>query len=182
MELNDLKSAWKNAGDDSKSEADLQRMAAIKNHPSLKAIQRKLIIETTFVLLLLAFYYNMFDGDQKPFVANVLLTGSLVLYMVNNVTGYLSLQKIPIGANIRQSLHGYLLKIKRLATLSLVISFLYGCTFVMFFAIVVDFTIQKYFILGGIIGTLILSIYLSQKLWKERISRVRSHLEYFGQG
>ena len=65
MELDDLKSGWQNAGGDLKSETDLQRMTRIANHPSIKKIRTKLIIESIVLLLILFIYYDWFDGNKK---------------------------------------------------------------------------------------------------------------------
>lgn len=46
MELNELKSGWQNAGGNYRTEADLERMTKLNQHPTLKRIRIKLIIET----------------------------------------------------------------------------------------------------------------------------------------
>ncbi len=172
MEINELKSAWQNATVSSKSEADLQRMTKIVNHPSSKKIRTKLIIETIALTLFLFIYHDWFDGDKKPLYANVMLVGGLLLYILNDVIHYISFVK-PIGdENLKTSIKNYLSKIKRLSVLSLMISFLYGILLIVFFTSVINFTHEKYLILGGMITVLLLMIYFSFKLWKHWIKSI----------
>ena len=56
MELSDLKSGWQNAGGEFKSEGDLQRMTEMVNHPSIKKIRTKLVIEIIMLVFFLFIY------------------------------------------------------------------------------------------------------------------------------
>jgi len=87
MELEDLKSDWQNGLIAEKSEDDLQKMTRITNHPTLKRIRTKLIIETISFVLFLVVYYDWFDGDKKPFYANAFLVVSLLFFIANDVVG-----------------------------------------------------------------------------------------------
>lgn len=124
MELNDLKSNWQNAGGAFKSETELLKMTKITHHPSLKKIRIKLIAETIFLLLFLVIYYDWFDGDKKPFYANIVLVTGLLLYIANDIIGYVSIAKPVSGLNLKLSITNYFAKIKRLAIFSLVFFFI----------------------------------------------------------
>src|SRR5688572_21043177 len=124
MELNDLKSGWQNASGDSKSEADLRRMTRIVNHPSIRKIRTKLIIEIIVLLIFLFIYYDWFDGDKKPFYANLALVVGLLLYIFNDVIGYISIVRPIRGTNLKLSLENYLSRIKQLSISSVIITFL----------------------------------------------------------
>src|SRR5688572_22001918 len=126
MELNEMKSQWQNAGSSSKNEADLQKMTQIMHHPSLKKIKRKLIIESIGLVIFLFVYYDWFDGDKKPFIANMFLVGSLMLYILNDVIGFISVAKLVVGTSVRLSIQNYLKRIKRLFVFSMITSFLYS--------------------------------------------------------
>src|SRR6187399_1625661 len=113
MELNDLKSNWQNAGGAYKSEADVLRMTKIANHPSLKKIRTKLIVETIFLLVFLVVYYDWFDGGKRPFYANLILVAGLLFYIANDVVGYFAITKPISGLNLKLSIENYFARIKR---------------------------------------------------------------------
>ena len=122
MELDEFKSGWRNAGNRIKSQEDLEKMTKLVNHPVIKRIKTRLAIQIVVLLLFLLVYYDWFDGDQKPLYANLALVTGLVLYVLNDVAGYLSLMK-PVGeSNLRQSVWDYLMRVKRLSFFSLLVT------------------------------------------------------------
>ena len=112
MELQDLKSGWQNAGGVSKSETDILRMTKITNHPSLKKIRKKLIIEIIMLLLFLVVYYDWFDGDKKPFYANIVLVAGLLLYIANDIIGFVAIAKPISGLDLKLSIRNYFTRVK----------------------------------------------------------------------
>lgn len=180
MELKDLKTEWQMADVAFKSEADLLKMTKIKNHPSLKRIRTKLIAETIFFALFLTVYYDWFDGDQKPFFANALLAGSLLLYILNDIIGYISIVKSISGLDLKVSLEKYLTRIKQLAAFSLICSFLYSLSFLVFFSSVIHFTKEKSFILLGILIVLTQMLLWSQRIWNKWIKSLQQQVMDFG--
>jgi hypothetical protein len=177
MELENLKSGWLTAGSTLKNEADLLKMTKITNHPSLKRVRRKLLIETLLLIFLLVVYYDWFDGDKKPFYANLLLVLGLLLYIANDALGYISLLRPVRGINLKLSIENYLGSVKRLSVFSLVISFLYGISLIVFFASVIDFTREKRLILLGIIITLFQVLLWSARIWNKRIKALRQQVK-----
>ena len=179
MELNDLKSTWRSAGDTSKSELDLQRMTKISNHPSLKKIRAKLLMEFICLTIFLIIYKDWFDGDKKPLYANVLLLSGLLLYILNDVIGYISILKPIRGTNLKISIQNYFIRIKRLFVCSLILSGVYGISLILFFTSVVNFNREKYFILTGIIATLLLMTYFSLRIWTNWIRSLKQKIKDF---
>jgi hypothetical protein len=180
MELNDLKSGWQNAGGNFKSEADLQRMTRMINHPSIKKIRTKLVIETIVLSFFLMIYYDWFDGDQKPFYANLALVMGLLLYILNDVIGYISITNPVIkGANLKQSIQNYLIRIKRLSISSIIITFLYSISIIIFFTSVITFTKEKGLIL--VFSTVIVFqlILLSFRMWNKWIKNLKLQVKDF---
>lgn len=179
MELNEMKSHWQNAGSPSKSEADLQKMTRIMNHPSLKKMKRKLIIESIGLAIFLFVYYDWFDGDKKPFFANMFLAGSLLLYIVNDLIGFISITRLVMGTNLRLSIQNYLKSINRLFVFSMLTALLYSIALVAFFASVINFTEKKMMVLGAIIIILILMTVLSFNIWNGRIKKLKQQVKDF---
>ena len=179
MELDDLKSGWQAAGSAFTSEADLQRMTRVAHHPSLKKIRAKLIVETIGLSFFLLVYYDWFDGDKKPFSVNLLLVGSLVLYIVNDVIGYIAIATPVRGRNLKLSVQHYLQRIKRLSVFSLIISIVYSISIIIFFTSVIDFTREKRLLLAGVIIVLFQIILLSFKFWTKRIEKLQQQVNDF---
>ncbi len=181
MELNDLKSGWQNAAGAFKNEADLQRMTKVAHLPSLNKIRTKLIVETIGLVLFLFIYYDGFDGDKKPFYANLVLVLGVLLYIFNDVIGYISITRPVMEANLRLSVHHYLMRIKRLSVFSLIISFLYSISIIIFFTSVINFTKEKGLILMGIAIVLVQLILLSYRVWTKWIKQLQQQLKDFDQ-
>lgn len=179
MELNDLKSDWKNAGKDFKSEAELRLMTKIINHPSIKKIRTKLIIETIVLLFFLFIYYDWFDGDKKPFYANLSLVAGLLLYISNDIISYISITKPIRETNLKLSLQNYLMRIKRLSITSVIITFLYSISIIIFFTSVITFTKEKGLILIFSIVISIQLILLSLRMWTKSIKNLKLQVKDF---
>jgi len=177
MDINDLKADWQNAGSELVNEEKLKLMTKISQHPTLKKLRIKLILETVFLTVLLFVYYDAFDGDQKPMYANLLLVSSVLLYLANNVLGFLFI-KNPIRAeNISLSVQKQVLTLKRLSVFSLLSSSIYAVTLIFYFSVSVKFTSFKYVLLSLLIFSFTAIFYFSYKKWKNKIdhfSRVLS--------
>ncbi len=179
MELNDLKSNWQNAGGAFKSEAELLNMAKITHHPSLKKIRIKLIAETIFLLVFLVIYYDWFDGDKKPYYANIVLVTGLLLYIANDIIGYVAIAKPINGLNLKLSITNYFTRIKRLAILSLAFSFLYSISLILFFTSVIHFTREKRFLLLGLAIILFQLMLWSFRVWTNWIKNLKQQVRDF---
>jgi cation transport ATPase len=179
MELNELKVGWQNAGGNYRTESDLARMTKLNYHPTLKRIRIKLIIETVVLSFFLVVYYDWFDGDKKPLYANLLLFCAVLLYILNDVIGYISLAKPVMKENLRSSVQHLLSKVKRLSILSLVISFLYSVCLLAFFLSIITFTKEKSFILLGMILVLVQLTHISYKVWRNWILKLELQVNDF---
>jgi len=179
MELQNLKESWQKAGEAFRSEADLQKMTRITHHPSIKKIRTKLIIETIGLVLLLFVYYDWFDGNKKPFSANVLLVSSLLLYILTDVIGYISIISPVRGINLKLSLQNYLVLIKRLSVLSLMVSFVYAISIIIFFTSIINFTKEKKLILLFFTVILFQIIFWSHRIWSKWIKKLKQQIRNF---
>jgi len=173
MELNDLKTGWQNAGVALKNESDILKMTKIRHHPSLKRIRKKLLIETLLLIFVLVVYYDWFDGNKKPLYANLLMVTALLLYIANDIIGYISLVRPVRGINLKLSIEKYLGNIRRLRVFSLSVSFLYSIAFIIFFTSVIDFTREKRFLLLGMIVILFQVMLWSARVWNKRIKELK---------
>lgn len=179
MEFDNLKSNWKKTGQGRKNQTELLMMTKIKNHPSIKRMRIKLIIETILIIAFLAVYYDGFDGATKPFWANILLIGTSTAYIVIRFIGWLVLRNPIKEGNLKKSLVSFQCTLKRMAITILISSFLFGSAIISFFTSSIEFTQGKYFILAGMIISLILLVYLSSQHWRKRIEGIKTTLIEF---
>ena len=177
MDIDDLKADWQNAGGEIVNDEKLKLMTRISQHPTLKKLRIKLILETVFLTVLLFVYYDGFDGDKKPLYANALLVSSVLLYIANNVLGFLFI-KNPIRAeNISLSIQKHVITLKRLSIFSLLSSVVYAVTLIFYFSVSIKFTSFKYVLLSLLIFSFTAIFYFSYIKWKDKIdhfSRVLS--------
>ena len=179
MELNDLKSGWQNAGGEFKSEEDLQRMTRMINHPSIKKIRTKLVFETIVLVFFLFIYYDWFDGDKKPFYANLSLVVGLLLYIFIDVMGYFAIIRPIRGANLKLSIQNYLMRVKRLSISSIIITSLYSLSIIIFFTSVITFTKEKGLLLVFSSVVVCQLILLSFRMWRKWIKNLQLQAKDF---
>jgi hypothetical protein len=182
MELNNLKEAWKrSAGADSLKSEDIHKMIREKNHPVLAGIRRQLIFESSVWTIFLFAYYSMFDGDQKPFYANILLVAAVVLLIVHNVTGFLAQQKLIKGLNLKQSLDAYLSSIRGFKVYSIATRVAAIICLLVFFTSVIGFNTFKYGMLAGLIILIPLQILVLSQIWNARIDQLKKLMKEFSE-
>lgn len=174
MELDNLKSAWKDMTSENKNTEDLKQMIRENRHPVLKGIRLQMIIEMTAWTIFLFFYYGMFDGDRKPFYVNILLVAAVLLLLMHSFMGYLSAKKLVKGDDLKQSLLNYLSKIKIYAIVSVASrAFTIICVLIFFIA-PIKFTPNKYILLAGIILLVPFQVFFLSRIWSKRIKKLKT--------
>lgn len=179
MEFDNLKSNWKRAGQGMKDKKEILMMTKIKNHPNIKRIRTKLIIETILIIAFLVIYYDAFDGANKPLWANLFLIGATTSFIIARFVGWLMLRNPIKGDNLKISLTTFQNKLQRMAFAILLTSFLFGLAIILFFATSIEFTTAKYFVLTGMIFSLILLVYISSRSWFNRVEGINTTLIEF---
>lgn len=173
MNIDDLKSDWHRAGDESLSEKELAMMTRVRNHPSLRKLRIKFMTEIVALTALLFLFYDGFDGAEKPLLVNISLITSIVIYIINNALGYFHVQNPSISGNIREALAKQAHSLKRLAVLSLASSVIYAAALLFFLTYQMAFTQRKYIILSALILTFFLLFYYSWLNWQRKIAHFR---------
>jgi hypothetical protein len=176
MELDNLKSNWKKVGVGKKGQNELSIMTNVKNHPNIKKIRIKFIIEAILIIVFLAAYYEGFDGATKPLWVNLLLIVTTSSFIIVRIVGWFVLRNPIKGDNLKTSLINFQNRLKRMAISVLVTSFLFGSSIILFFASSIDFTNEKYLMLGGMVLSLMLLVYLSSRNWFKRVESINSTL------
>lgn len=172
MDLDHLKSNWKNVGKEQKTPEELLAMTRIKNHPKVKRTRIKFLIETVLLVAFLMVYYDGFDGADKPFWANMLLICSGSIYILSRFVGWRILRNPIKDSNLKESLQNFHRNLKRISTAILFTSGLFGVAVISFFTTSIDFTKSKYLVLAFMVIVLFLLIYLSTRIWKSRIKSI----------
>ena len=140
MELDKLKSTWDQSSTGKKSQNELLIMTKVKNHPTIKKMKLKFLIEAILLIVFIAVYYDGFDGETKPLWANLLLIGATSLYIFVRFVGWLVLRNPINGDNLKQSLLNFQSKLKQITIAIVLTSFLFGCAVISFFSSSIDFT------------------------------------------
>ena len=177
MELNDLRSEWKKAGKTGKTEASLVKMTRWRNHPEIRKVKSKFIIEIGFLILFLVVYYDWFDGDQKPFYANLLLVTGCSLYLLNDLLGYCFLLQSSRGSSVTDAMESKLRNINRLSVFSILISFFYAICLLLFFLSTIHWSVDKYFLLAASFVFLFMATWISYRFWERRLAGIKSALK-----
>jgi hypothetical protein len=179
MEQDALKSAWQEMATNRKSDMELSSMMRENTHPVLKRIRKQLIIETLAFTAFLFVYYDFFDGDRKPFYANMLLVSAILFVLLHNIMGYVLTKRPVNGDSIKQLLTNQLLKMKTYATVSVAGRILTACCLLLFFTSVITFNAGKYWLLAAIILLFIIQIVLLSGIWMKRIRQMKSTINSF---
>ena len=172
MDIDDLKSNWKHAEIGNKDRNELAAITNIQNHPQLKSIRVKLVLEVVLLIIFLATYNNMFDGADKPLWANITLFAAVLCYILTDVIGYLTLKNPVQGDNLKSSLHLFYQKLNRIRLFSLVSSFLFGLAVLLFFA--TAFTEYRYIKFTVLFIILLIMIYLLHRNWTARTKQIKT--------
>jgi hypothetical protein len=93
--------------------------------------------------------------------------------------GYISIIKPVTAFNLKQSITNYFARIKRLAVFSLVFSFLYSISLLIFFTSVIHFTREKRFLLLALAIILVQVMLWSYRVWTKRINRLKQQVNDF---
>lgn len=176
MELDELKSDWKNLTPDTKTGEALRQMIQKNSHPVLKGIRRQLVIETALFTVFLLVYYSGFDGSQKPLYANVLLVTAMLLAIGHNILGYLAAQNIVAGSDLKESLENYLAKVRRYAIVSVSSRAAASMCLLLFFSSTVTFSSGKLLILLGMILVIPVQVFFLSRIWRKRIRSLKKVL------
>lgn len=179
MNLDQMKSDWQHTVSSQKDQTELWRMTKINNHPQLKRLRIKLILEMTFLTLFLIVYYDFFDGAQKPMWLNILLICASLIFVLNDLWGWFALRN-PIQQNqLVQSLAALEQTLKRLRTSSLLASFIFSASIIIFFSSVIHFSTAKYIILAAMIINMLVFLYWSAVNWQKRIDQIKKAINTF---
>lgn len=181
MEPDQLKSAWKDIAGKNKNREELKLMIRENRHPTLKGIRMQMIIEITAWTFFLFLYYNMFDGDRKPFYVNLLLVAAVLLLLVHSMMGYVSSKKLVKGNNLKESLLKYFTSIKVYAIVSVTSRVFTIICLLIFFIATIEFTANKYILLAGIAMIIPLQVFLLSRIWIKRIKKIKAAINELSQ-
>lgn len=173
MIIDELKNTWKSAGESHKTSSELRLMTELKNNGRLKRVRRRLLIESVLVLAFLTLFYTGLDGADKPLWTIVTLILSGVVYIVNRLIGYRTTQNIKPDTDVFKMSQDLIQKLERLSVSSGMSALFFGAAVILFMTIEIDFNTQKYTMLAGLIVSLLAFSFLSFRIWKKQISRLR---------
>jgi len=180
MELDTLQAAWQNNDPKPRTNSELRSMMHERTHPVLKRIRRQLIIESIAFTFFLLAYYNLFDGDQKPFYVNGLLVAAMLFVLVHNLAGYKLAKAGITGNDIKEALSKQLSKLKLYALVSVLSRVLVAGCLLFFFTSIITFTAEKYWLLVAILLIFVIQVVFLSRIWLNRMRQIKKAMEGFG--
>jgi len=172
MDIEELKSNWKQTKISIKDRKELASMNHIQKHPQLTSIRFKLVIEVVFLFTFLATYNNIFDGADKPLWVHITLLAAALFYLITDVFGYLTLRAPLQGENLKESLHQFYLKLNRIRIFSLISSLMFGLAVLVFFATTfTEYGVLKFSVL---FVSLLFMIYVLHRNWARRTRQIKT--------
>ena len=179
MDFQNLKTSWNKVNYTPKNDMELEKMTTVKNHPVLKRIKIKLIIETLAISIFLTLYYSGFDGVEKPIYANVLLIFGAIAYILNGVLSFQTIQRPIQGDSLKNSVKNYFNKIRNVSKISIGVSIFYVSCLLLFFSSTINFNGEKkWIVLFGII-VLIQAFFWSSRIWKSWLQELKLQIDSF---
>jgi len=161
MDIEELKSNWKQTKISIKDRKELASMNHIQKHPQLKSIRIN----------------NIFDGADKPLWVHITLLAAALFYIITDVFGYLTLRAPLQGENLKESLHQFYLKLNRIRIFSLISSLMFGLAVLLFFATTfTEYGVLKFSVL---FISLLFMIYMLHRNWARRTRQIKTATKEF---
>ena len=179
MDINDLRSEWHNAGTGDVDVEKLKLMTKVNQHPVLKKLRTELFVNALVLIAFLSIYYDGFDGDKKPLLINAFLIASVIIYIGNNVFGYILIRNPVKAENIYVSIERHVGVLKRLSITTILSSILYATTFTLFFTVSLPSSPKKYIAIAVMILIFGAERYFNYMRWQEKIDHFRQLLNEF---
>lgn len=178
MEFDELKSMWGAIEHLPKADKEIREMLKENKHPVLKGIRKQFMIEIAAWIVFLMCYYTMFDGSTKPLLVNIVLIIAVMTPLIHNLYGYNFAKYLVDASTIKNSLEGYLHKMKIYMIRSIASRIIFLCGLMLFFSYNINFNTPKYFLLLAVTLLLILiQAFFLYKIWSKRIADLRKTLD-----
>lgn len=168
--MEDLKAAWQNMGAGHKSPEELKTY--LRKMPVRRGVLFQMILEAALFTLFLLFYYDAFDGHQKPFYLNLLLAGAVGFIVLHNIAGIVQAMNVLKGKHLRAVLAAYSARLKVFAVISVASRAAMYICFMLFFTFAVEMNVFKVWVLIGAALIFLGQMTLLVRIWIKRIAAV----------
>ncbi|SIN74602.1 hypothetical protein [Chitinophaga niabensis] len=177
--MDPLKEAWKNAGNNTKSTAEMKEMLKENKHPVLRKIRIQMIVEIVGFTAFGLVFYDFFDGHKKPLYVIIILVASLLLVIFHNLIGYFNTKRSARGDNLRVSLEKYEQELKTFALISILSRVIYTAGTIIYFAW--PFYIKLWPMLL-LLALVVAQVIIVARLWRNRIRAIDATVESLKEG
>ncbi|WP_017258314.1 hypothetical protein [Pedobacter arcticus] len=176
MELEDLRTTWKNIATPKTSENEIKKLLQENKHPVLRKIRKQIIIELIGWIAFLVTYYSLFDGADKPIFINLILVASVLTPITHNLYAYILHRGLVDQSNFREALKRFISRLKTYALLSIISRTIYCSGLLLFFTYNIRFNNFKYSILTVLAFVVLVQILILLKIWNKRINKLNQTL------
>ena len=179
MENDKLKSIWKTIPAQHKSDIELTEMLKERNHPILNAIKKQAFVELFAFTIFLFCYYTMFDGVDKPLLANIALVFAIAINMFHYIKGYRLQQLFRSSENVLEDLKRFAAKLKSYQLETLIAKTLFIAGMGVFFTNGIQLTANKWWAIGLIVIIFIIQLIFLNRVWANRIRKIKATIGEF---
>ncbi|MCS3798968.1 RNA polymerase sigma factor [Niastella sp. OAS944] len=179
LEQYPIKSIWQSIDTIPVYNADIKVMLSDRSHPTLKRLNKRLIIETVAFTIFLFLYYVFFSINPKPLFLEILLAGTLFFSILNNFIPYRLLKKTVRGNDIKSTLQYYLFKIRSHTAFFVIGRLMVIASLFLFTTFVTTNNPVQFAIIAFMILLVIIQIVLFSRYWTKRFKQLKytiSHL------
>lgn len=172
MELDDLKSSWKNLPSGNKNEIEIAAVLAKAKGSVFQQIRQHITYDALGLSLFLVCYYTMFDGDKKPVIINLVLIAAALLAIVHGIMGY-RLSRSPLqDSSLLNSLIWQEKRIRNFAVFSVFYRVVFAAALILFFTYNLKMTEEKWVSLLLIGSIFLVQITILIGIWNSRLKRL----------
>ena len=172
MDLDSLKHTYQAASATPKSEAELADLSKLQHHPTLRRMRQRMVIQLGGIAGFLVLLYTGLDGHTKPWYAQAILVGSLLLYAAHELWGLRALLRPVQPAPLRQSLQQYARQLRWFGLTGWLVSTLAGGSVIFFFATTAELNATKWGFMAGMALTLPILAWLNAQLYRHQRKRL----------
>lgn len=179
MEKDELKSIWKTIAVQPKSDLEITKMLKERNHPVLNAIKKQAFFELFAFAIFLFCYYTMFDGAKKTFLVNLALVFAISINMFHHFKGYRLQKMFRASENVLEDLKRFAVKLKSYQLETLIAKIIFIAGIGIFFTNGIQLTANKWWAIGLIVIIFTVQLIFLNRVWLNRIRKIKATLSEF---
>lgn len=179
MEIDNLKSVWKDISTPQKNSEELSLLLKKNSHPILASVKKQIIVECLGFTAFLFCYFAMFDGETKPLASNLIIIAATLLQLFYGYKGFLLQSRFKSSTNLNDDLKSFTIQLKSYRFQVVLARLLFAVGLITFFTYHISFSEFKWWLLISIFAIFSVQLWLLYRLWTKRINKLEATLAEF---